>query len=67
MKVNKILNNNPTIEQRLMLAKQMKHTPQTSQTYQTKTQAQTVPPKPETVTKTKTKATKEKKTKTLEV
>ena len=37
MKVNKVLNNNPTIEQRLMLSKQMKHTPQTSQTYQTKT------------------------------
>ena len=66
MKVNKILNNNPTIEQRLMLAKQMKHTPLTSQIYyQTKTQAQTVPPKPDIVTKPKTKATKEKKTKTV--
>lgn len=66
MKVNKILNNNPTVPQRLMLAKQMKHTPLTSQLYyQTKTQAQTVSPNPETVTKTKT--TKEKKTKTIEV
>ena len=47
MKVNKILNNNPTIEQRLMLAKQLKHTPLTSQIYyQTKTQAKIVPPKP---------------------
>ena len=35
MKASKVLNNNPTIEQRLILANEMKHMPTTSEKYKT--------------------------------